>query len=131
MPQSLAQVDVHMVFSTKNRRPWLQDDNLRDQLYAYMATILRDNVDSPALIINGVEDHLHVLMRLSRRFAVLKIVQECKTETSKWLKRQMHANEEFAGRQGTELFSFGAFLVERREALHARISNQHHARHVR
>jgi len=52
MPQSLAQVYVHMVFSTKNRRPRLQNDDLRDQLYAYMATILRDNVDSPALIIN-------------------------------------------------------------------------------
>ena len=49
MPQSLAQIYVHMVFSTKNRRPWLQNDDLRDQLYAYMATILRDNVDSPAM----------------------------------------------------------------------------------
>ena len=52
MPQSLAQIYVHIVFSTKNRRPWLHSDDLRDQLYAYMATILRDIVDSPALIIN-------------------------------------------------------------------------------
>ena len=36
MPQSLAQIYVHMVFSTKNRRPWLHSDDLRDQLYAYM-----------------------------------------------------------------------------------------------
>jgi REP element-mobilizing transposase RayT len=59
MPQSLAQIYVHIVFSTKDRKPWLRDAALRDELYAYMATIVRDNVDSPALIINGIEDHLH------------------------------------------------------------------------
>ena len=48
MPQSLAQIYVHIVFSTKNRRPWLRDANLRDQLYAYMATVFRDNDDSTA-----------------------------------------------------------------------------------
>ena len=80
MPQSLAQIYIHMVFSTKNRTPWLRDSGLRDELYAYMATILRDNVDSPALIINGVEDHIHALVRFSRRFAVMKVMQEAKTE---------------------------------------------------
>jgi len=47
MPQSLAQIYVHIVYSTKHRQPWLGDDDMRSQLYAYMATILRDNVDSP------------------------------------------------------------------------------------
>ena len=92
MPQWLAQIYVHIVFSTKNRTPWLRDLDLRTQLYAYMATILRDNVDLPALIINGIEDHLHALVRLSRRFAVMKVVQEAKdgneqvaeTPTSCW-----------------------------------------------
>ena len=74
MPQSLAQIYVHIVFSTKNREPWLRNIGLRDQLYAYMATILRDNVDSPALIIGGVEDHIHALVRLSRRLPVMKYV---------------------------------------------------------
>jgi REP-associated tyrosine transposase len=74
MPQSLAQIYVHIVFSTKDRKPWLRDGDLCDQLYAYMATILRDNVDSPAILINGAEDHVHVLVRLSRKFPVMKIV---------------------------------------------------------
>ncbi len=86
--------------------------DLRDQLYAYMATILRDNVDSPALIINGVEDHLHALVRLSRRFAVMKVVQEGKTETSKWLKRQLPAGKDFAWQAGYGAFSVSASLVE-------------------
>jgi len=81
MAQSLAQIYIHIVFSTKGRKPWIRDDGVRDQLYAYMATILRDNVDSPALIINGVEDHVHALVRLSRKFPVMKVIQEGKVET--------------------------------------------------
>jgi len=64
MPQSLAKIYVHIVFSTKHRKAWLRDDALRAELYGYMASILRHNVDSPALIVNGVEDHIHALVRL-------------------------------------------------------------------
>ena len=70
MPQSLAKVLVHIVYSTKGRRPWLKDEEIRRQLYAYKATILRDNVDTPALIIGGIEDHIHALCLLSRNFAI-------------------------------------------------------------
>src|SRR5712691_2361918 len=62
--QSLANVVVHLVFSTKLRTPWLGDKAMRVQLHAYMATILRDCVDSPALVIGGVEDHVHALLLL-------------------------------------------------------------------
>ena len=88
MPQSLAQIYIHIVFSTKDRKSWLQDEGLRDELYAYMAAILRENVDSPALVTNGVEDHVHSLVRLSRWCPIMKVIQEVKVETSKWLKRQ-------------------------------------------
>ena len=125
MPQSLAQVYVHIVFSTKDRRPELRDDGQRDHLYAYMATILRDNVDSAALIINGVEDHLHALIRLSRKYAIMKVVQECKTETSKWLKRQPTVTSDFAWQAGYGAFSVSASQLERTRAY---IQNQkkHH-----
>ncbi len=112
MSQSLAQIYIHLVFSTKNRTPWLRDEDLRTQLYAYLATILRDNVDSPALIINGMEDHLHALIRLTRRFAVMKVVQEAKTETSKWLKRQLPGGGDFAWQAGYGAFSVSASLVQ-------------------
>ncbi|MEM9826297.1 MAG: transposase, partial [Planctomycetota bacterium] len=59
MPQSLSRVYLHIVFSTKQRKPFLEDAGVRERLYPYMATILRDNVDSPAILINGVEDHVH------------------------------------------------------------------------
>lgn len=105
MAQSLAKVVVHLVFSTKRRTPWLGDRELRTQLYAYMATILRDCVDSPALIINGVEDHVHVLMLLSRKHALMDIVKEAKTETSKWVKKQAAGHAEFTWQGGYGVFS--------------------------
>ena len=111
MPQSLSQIYVHLVFSTKDRKPWLCDDIMRDQLHSYMATVLRDNVDSPALVINSVEDHVHALIRLSRRFAVMKVVQECKVATSKWLKRQPRS-ENFAWQSGYGAFSVSASMIE-------------------
>ena len=61
MSQSLAKVLVHIVYSTKGRHPWLKDPELRKDLYAVKAKVLRDDVESPALINNGVEDHIHAL----------------------------------------------------------------------
>ena len=105
MPQSLAKVLVHIVYSTKGRRPWLQDDEVRKQLYAYKATILRDNVDTPALIIDGVEDHVHALCLLSRKFAIKNVIEEAKTETTKWLKKQGPQYADFHWQAGYGIFS--------------------------
>ena len=105
MPQSLAKVLVHVVYSTKGRRPWLQDEDMRKQLYAYKATILRENVDTPALIINGVEDHIHALCLLSRKFAIKDVIEEAKTETTKWLKKQGPQYADFHWQSGYGIFS--------------------------
>jgi len=64
MPQSHARVALHLTFSTKNRHQWLKDRELCHELYAYMATILK-NLDSPAILINGVADHVHILFYCS------------------------------------------------------------------
>ena len=105
MPQSLSKVLVHIVYSTKGRRPWLKDEQIRKELYAYKATILRDNVDTPALIINGVDNHVHMLCLLSRKFAIMSVIEEAKTETSKWLKKQSPDLSDFAWQGGYGIFS--------------------------
>ena len=105
MPQSLAKVLVHIVYSTKARRPWLRDEEIRKQLYAYKATILRENVDTPALIIDGVEDHIHALCLLSRKFAIKNVIEEAKTETTKWLKKQGPKYADFHWQSGYGIFS--------------------------
>ncbi len=127
MPQSIAKVVIHIVFSTKGRKPWLRSNDLRNELFAYMATILRNNVDSPAILINGVEDHVHALCLLSRKFAIMKVIQEAKTETSKWLKKQSEETSNFTWQAG-----YGAFSVSESNILRVKeyIQNQeeHHRR---
>ena len=105
MSQSLAKVIVHITYSTKNRQPWLDDPELRAELYAYKSTVLKRDVDSPAILINGVEDHIHILCLLSRKFAIKDVIKHAKTETSKWLKKQATALKDFQWQGGYGIFS--------------------------
>ncbi len=105
MPQSLAKVLLHIVYSTKHRRPWLDDPSLRTSLYAYNATILKEQVDSQAVLIGGTEDHIHILCLLSRKFAIMDVVKTSKTETSKWLKKQSPRLAAFQWQAGYGTFS--------------------------
>ena len=113
MPQSLAKVLVHIVYSTKGRHPWLKDENIRRQLYAYKAIILRDNVDTPALIIGGLEDRIHALCLLSRKVAIKDVIEEAKTETTKWLKKQGSSYADFRWQSGYGIFSVSESNAER------------------
>ena len=67
MSQSLANIVVHLVFSTKGRRPLLRDED-RGQLHAYITGILK-NLESPLIEINSVRDHVHVLFAQFNVFA--------------------------------------------------------------
>lgn len=105
MSQSLSKVLVHIVYSTKNREAFLKDSEIRNELYAYQATVLKNDVDSPALIINGTEDHVHILCQLSRKFAIMDVVKASKTETSKWLKKRDERLKNFQWQAGYGIFS--------------------------
>src|SRR5262245_49545251 len=104
MPQSLAKVVLHIVFSTKHRTPWLRHRGIRRQQYAYMASVLKD-LESPALIINGFEDHVHILCLLSRNHPIKKVVEEAKTSTSKWIKTKGPTYQDFHWQAGYGVFS--------------------------
>lgn len=81
MPQSLANVLLHIVFSTKNRAPFLKSKELREELQAYMVGTL-NNIECPSLITRTVEDHLHCLCQLSRKHSIAQLIEEMKTESS-------------------------------------------------
>ena len=65
MSQSLSSVLIHLVFSTKNREPFLTPA-IEPQLHPYMATIFRES-KSPSLVIDGATDHVHILLSLAAR----------------------------------------------------------------
>ena len=127
MPQSLAKVLVHLVYSTKHRKPWLDDPDLRSELYAYNATILKNEVDSPAILIDGMEDHIHILCLLSRKFAIMDVIKKSKTETSKWVKKQGAAQEDFQWQAGYGIFSVSQSNVEQVKRYIAN-QDEHHKR---
>jgi len=85
MPQSLAKLYVHIIFSTKNRTLFLDDENIRNQMYAYLASILKE-FGCPALIIGGTVDHIHILCTLSKVKTLADIIREIKRNSSKWIK---------------------------------------------
>jgi putative transposase len=126
MSQSLAQIYLHIVFSTKQRRPFLQNESLRAETHRYLAGVCR-NLDSPAIIIGGVEDHLHILCRLSRTHAVSKLIRELKRESSRWIKSKGTEVKEFQWQEGYGAFSVSPSHVE---PLKRYIANQskHHRR---
>lgn len=105
MPQSLANVVVHLVFSTKDRRAWLEDRHLRERLHAELGGISK-SLDCPTLIVGGVEDHVHLLARLSRTISVSDWVKELKRVSSMWMKEQGPQFQAFSWQAG-----YGAFSV--------------------
>jgi REP element-mobilizing transposase RayT len=107
MSQSLANILIHAVWSVKERRPLIVD-GVRAGLHGYMAGILK-NLESPALIINSVADHVHVLCQLSKNVAACKLVEEVKKSSSRWMKEQ--GVPEFGWQSG-----YGAFSVSQSNA---------------
>jgi REP element-mobilizing transposase RayT len=87
MPQSLSNVLLHVIFSTKDRVPFLQDAALREELHAYLIGTLRD-IDCLSLKVGGVADHIHALCRLSRTMTIADLIEAMKTSSSKWVKRE-------------------------------------------
>ena len=81
MPQSLSNVLIHLVFSTKHREPHLRTPDLRGIMTGYMVGILR-NVKCPSLIIGAVDDHVHILCSLHRTITIARLVEEVKVSSS-------------------------------------------------
>ena len=85
MPQSLTQIYLHIIFSTKNRQPFLDNEQIRKQTHAYLAGICK-NLQCPSLLVGGVADHVHLLTRHSKNVAVADFIGNLKRDSSKWVK---------------------------------------------
>lgn len=110
MSQSLVKNLIHLVYSTRDRRP-LITDSVRDGLFAYQAGIFKQ-WDSPALVIGGVEDHVHALFSLSKNHALKTIIEEVKKSSSKWMKTQGSSFQNFYWQTGYGAFSVSQSSVE-------------------
>jgi len=87
MPQSLAKLLIHMVFSTKNRVRALAYPELRADLDAYSGGVLR-HLKCPSIVVGSMIDHVHILYLQSRTVATATVAETVKRETSRWIKEQ-------------------------------------------
>jgi REP element-mobilizing transposase RayT len=105
MPQSLANIVVHIVFSTKKRFPFLNDLEIREQMHRQIGGTSK-TLKCPPIIVGGVEDHIHMLARQARTIALAEWIKEVKRITSTWVKTLGPRFREFQWQAG-----YGGFSV--------------------
>jgi REP element-mobilizing transposase RayT len=87
MAQSLAKIWLHIIFSTKERLPFLKNPEIRDEMFRYLAGTCQEWGSSPVQI-GGVSDHVHILSTLPKTTAASEFVKNLKQASSRWIKRK-------------------------------------------
>ena len=130
MAQSLACLWTHLIFSTKDRFPFLTDKVLRREMHAYLADMLRTH-GCETLVVGGVEDHAHSLFALSRTHAIASVVKEVKRTSSGWIKDASRKLSKFHWQAGYAAFSVSQSnlvdvirYIENQEEHHRRVTFQ-------
>ena len=130
MAQSLSRLWTHLIFSTKDRFPFLLDKGLRHEMHAYLAEMLRVH-DCETLIVGGVEDHAHSLFALSRTHSIASVVKEVKRTSSGWIKTTSRRMSKFYWQGGYGSFSVSQSnltdvirYIENQEEHHKRVTFQ-------
>lgn len=103
MSQSLTKLYVHLIYSTKNREPFLGDE-IRERVHGYLATVIR-SVDSPYVVVGGVADHVHILFDMGKMHAPVEFVEQVKRESSKFVKTLGTQYRNFYWQRGYGMFS--------------------------
>jgi len=127
MPQSFSRLWTHLIFSTKERFPFLTDRQVRRDMHAYLATVLRSH-DCETLIVDGAKDHVHALFALSRKTSISTVVKEIKRTSSSWIKDLSPQLKRFHWQNGYGAFSVSQShldqvckYIERQEQHHRRV----------
>ena len=114
----------HIVFSTKERRPLLRDDDFRDSVWRYMAGVA-SNLQGHALRVGGYYDHAHLLLRIPAKIVVADFIRQLEASSSKHINEEKDSLLKFHGQDG-----YGAFTVSHSkvDAVSAYIDSQleHH-----
>jgi putative transposase len=124
MPSTHLELSVHIVFSTKERRPLLPKSLLSD-VHSFLGGCLRTSGVFPEMV-GGVEDHIHLLAGLRATHRVCYVVREIKTASSKWIHQELHLRD-FDRQDGYGAFSVSSSM---RETVRRYIEDQerHHER---
>lgn len=120
MGQSLVKNYMHIVFSTKHRRPAI-DYSIEDELHHYLGGIC-NRMDCQPLRVGAYYDHIHILCMLSKKITLASFMQELKSNSSKWIKTKGNQYENFYWQDGYGCFSVSPNQIDK---LTNYIANQH------
>ncbi|HLO59524.1 MAG TPA: IS200/IS605 family transposase [Bacteroidales bacterium] len=104
MANTYTQINVHAIFSVKGRENLL-NSNMRNELYAYISGILK-NEKNYSLAINGFSDHVHIFFELNPVISISDLINTIKTNSSKWVNEQKWFRGKFAWQTGYAAFSY-------------------------
>jgi len=120
MGQSLVQNYLHIVFSTEQRTPLIHPPH-EIELHNYIGGVCK-NMECQPITIGGYTDHVHILCMLSKKVALVKLIEEIKSHSSKWIKPRDTSLQNFYWQDG-----YGAFSINPSEVdtVVEYIANQH------
>jgi len=110
MGQSLVKNYIHIVFSTKYRRPII-DEEIENELYKYLGGTC-NSLDCNVLIVGGYYDHIHILCMLSKNISLVELVKKVKAHSSKWIKTRGEKYSNFYWQDGYGAFSVNPAQIE-------------------
>jgi putative transposase len=102
---------IHALFSTKNRHPWLVVE-ARAELFAYLGGIV-NKLGGQSLLVNGVEDHVHMLLVQPSSLPLADLMEKVKANSSGWMKKRWPAHRNFGWQAGYTAFSVSQSHVEK------------------
>ena len=94
MANTFTSLHYHVIFSTKNREPLIHQD-IEQRVWSYLGGIAREN-DMKALLVGGIENHLHLLLGIPAALSVSKALQLIKGGSSGWIKEMLPGKGRFA-----------------------------------
>lgn len=125
MSHTYSRLHIHVVFSTKNRFPFISAE-LGSRLFPYIGGIIRELGGKP-IHVNGIADHIHILVDVPPKIAIADLLRIVKANSSRWVHEQFPSHSKFAWQTG-----YGAFSVSHRdlETVRKYVANQaeHHHR---
>jgi REP element-mobilizing transposase RayT len=124
MAQSLSKLYVHIIFHIKNTNCQIRKQD-KAELFAYIGAIIKDNESIP-ILINGIEDHVHILCVLSKNISLAKLIEEIKKHSSRWIKTKDRHYNEFSWQGGYSGFSVSPSLHDKTKNYIEKQEEHHH-----
>lgn len=127
MAQSLSKIYIHVIFHIKTTSPVVRDDDL-ERMHSYIGQLV-NTTGCDVLQVGGTEDHVHVLLMLSKNESIAHVVEEVKRNSSRWIKTIAPCYDKFGWQGGYGAFSISRSVVDK-TLQYIRGQKEHHTKHT-